>query len=366
MGKKSKTPEAPNYAGLLSNQLALNNQMQATNQGVQNLNMVANRANQTGPGGSVSWSQDPSTGQWTQTNSYSPQMQGMMNGLLGGFDNTQVSFGNASQMPQVADYNSLGDMPQQANYGSLAAGPNVVDYSSLGKIPQVGQYSQQATDLYNKLAAPELQQSRDAENARLAAMGLNTGSGTAWENSQRALNDASSRSAMMGAQAGIQQGNTMFNQAMQGYQQGAQNLNNQYAQGMQNRQQGVNELNNLWQQQMAGRQQGVNELNSQYNQGMQNRQQGVGEILQQKSANLGQLGGLMNLANGMTGPQFGSYYQNSLSPQATPDVFGLGGQQYQQNLDVTNARNADRANNMKAVGSVASAAIPALAAAGMF
>ena len=346
MGKKSKTPEAPNYAGLLTNQLALNNQMQSQN-------FAANRVNQVGPGGSLSWSQDPSTGQWTQTNSYSPQMQGMMNGLLGGFDNTQVSFGNASQMPQVADYNSLGDMPQQANYGSLAAGPNVVDYSSLGKIPQVGQYSQQATDLYNKLAAPELQQSRDAENARLAAMGLNTGSGKAWENAQRSLNDASSRSAMMAAQAGIQQGNTMFNQGMQGYQQGAQNLNNQYNQGMQNRQQGVNELNNLWQQQMAGRQQGVNELNTQYNQGMQNRQQSVNEILQQKNANLGQLGGLMNLANGMTGPQFGSYYQNTM---ATPDVFGLSGQQYQQNLDATNAGNADRANNMKAIGTAASIA----------
>jgi hypothetical protein len=42
------------------------------------------------------------------------------------------------------------------------------------------------------LQQPELQKTRDAENARLAAMGLSTGSGTAWGNAQDTLNKAQS------------------------------------------------------------------------------------------------------------------------------------------------------------------------------
>jgi len=57
---------------------------------------------------------------------------------------------------------------------------------------------------YRALNDPLQQQSRDKENARLAAMGLSTGSGSAWENSQRAINDAQTRSDQNAILAGFQ------------------------------------------------------------------------------------------------------------------------------------------------------------------
>ena len=57
---------------------------------------------------------------------------------------------------------------------------------------------------YRALNDPLQQQSRDKENARLAAMGLSTGSGSAWENSQRSINDAQTRSDQNAILAGFQ------------------------------------------------------------------------------------------------------------------------------------------------------------------
>ncbi len=64
------------------------------------------------------------------------------------------------------------------------------------------------SDVFNAvqaLSAPQLQQQRDRENARLAAMGLGTGSGQAWRTAQDALNssanDMFNRNVLTGNQA---------------------------------------------------------------------------------------------------------------------------------------------------------------------
>ena len=301
MSKKTKTPEAPNYAGLAQQQAE-----QA--KGAWNAQLQANRPNQTNQFGSLTWEQDPTTGEWTQSTQLNQPQQDIFNqqqanqqqiantggGLLGGFDASQVDLSGASKMP------------------------GVVDYSSLGAMPQVGQYNQQATDLYNQLAAPQLQRQRAAKEAQMAAMGLGMGSGQAYNTQQELLNDSENRSALQAAQAGIQQGNTMFGQGMQGYQQGVQNLNNQFQQGM-----------------------GLH-------------QQGVQDILAQKQANLGQLSGIMGLGQAMGVPQFNQFGQ--AGAYQTPDLMGAAQNQYGANLDKTNAANADKANTMKTVGTVASIA----------
>lgn len=334
MGKKTKTPDA--MQGIATGQAEWNaNQNYAQNQ------TIANRPEQNNQYGRLTWSQDPTTGAWTQSNQLNEQQQNIFNqqqnnqqqianmgaGLLGGFDMSQVNLGNAPQMPGVVDYSQLGAIPGQ------------VDYSKLGNMPAIGQYNQQATDLYNKLAQPQLDRQRSAKEAQMAAMGLSLGSGKAWDNEQFNLNDAENRSAMMAAQAGINQGNTMFGQGMQKYQQGVENLNNQY-------QQGLNQYN-------IGQQQ----LNNQFTQGMGLHQQGVSDILQQKAANLGQLSGLMGLGQTMGVPQYGNFSQATSAPW-----LNISGQANQAALDSANAQNMDRSNNMQAAMKLGGAALGAGAA----
>ena len=274
MSKKTKTPEAPNYSALASQQAEMANKNWQTQ-------LQANRPNQYNQFGSSTWEQDPATGQWTQRTQLNQPQQDIFNqqqanqqqianmggGLLGSFDTSQVDLSKAPGMGTVGGFN------------------------------------QQATDLYNQLAAPQLQRQRAAKEAQMAAMGLSLGSGKAYDTQQELLNDSANRSAMMAEQAGIQQGNTMF--------------------GQQN----------------------------------QLHQQGVQDILSQKQANLGQLSGLMGLGQQMGVPQFENF--TGAGALATPDMMGAAQNQYGANLDKTNAANADKANTMKTVGTVASIAAAA-------
>lgn len=93
-------------------------------------------------------------------------------------------------------------------------------------------------DVFNAvqaLSAPQLQQQRDRENARLAAMGLGTGSGQAWRTAQEALgsneNDMFNRNVLTGNQAWLAgQGNLRSNMgALMGMQQGIKGLAGQDA-----------------------------------------------------------------------------------------------------------------------------------------
>jgi len=250
MGKKTKTPAAPDYTGIA-------NQQAQQSKEAWNTQLQANRPNQTNQFGSSAWNQDPTTGEWTQStqlnqpqqdifNQQQANQQGIANaagGMLGGLDTSQMDFSKAPGMGTVSDYSKLGNIPGQ------------VDYSSLGQIPQVGQYNQQATDLYRQLGQPDLDRSQSARMANLAARGISDLNSGAGNNLMQQLGDQPNRFGMEAAQRGIAKGNTMFGQGMQGYQQGAQNLNNQ------------------WQQAMAGRQQGVKEMDTQFGQQNQLHQQ---------------------------------------------------------------------------------------------
>jgi len=120
MGKKksAKTAAAPDYTALGEKTMAM--QKQNTLEA-----LTANRANQTNQFGSIDWNRDPTTGAWTQTESYNPQQQALLD-------------------QQVANQSILG---QKAG-GMLGN----IDYS-YGNAPaagQVGGFNQQATDLISK------------------------------------------------------------------------------------------------------------------------------------------------------------------------------------------------------------------------
>lgn len=188
----------------------------------------------------------------------------MIGGNLGTFNNSQISLGGAPAMPTV------------------------------------GQYSQQATDLFNQLAQPGLDRQTDAARARLAAMGGSEFGSQAGTNLNQQLADMVSRSNMMGAQAGIQQGNEMFNQGM--------NLHTT----------------------------------------------GVQDILGERAANLGQLQGLMGLSQGVGVPQYNSFMQSGTP--AVADLTGAAQNQYNAQMNKTNAGNADASNRAQAIGTVITAA----------
>ena len=198
MGKKTKTPDAPDYSGLAEQQSALSNQNW-------NTQLQANRPNQTNQFGSSSWSQDPTTGQWTQSTQLNQPQQDIFNqqqanqqqianmggGMLGGFDTSQVDLSGAPAMGQV------------------------------------GQFNQQATDLYRQLGQPDLDRAQAARKADLAARGISDLNSGAGANLMAQLGDQTNRFGMEAAQRGIAQGNTMFGQQNQLHQQGVSDILNQ-------------------------------------------------------------------------------------------------------------------------------------------
>ena len=136
------------------NQLNRENQLWAQQQNIQaNKDALAqNRVNQSSDFGNLTWTQDPTTGAWSQSTTLAPDMQANLDALR---------------------------QQQGSAIGGLESGFNV---------------NNDVMNAYRALNDPLMQRARDAENARLAAMGLNTGSGQAWLNSQQALNDAQTRS----------------------------------------------------------------------------------------------------------------------------------------------------------------------------
>jgi len=151
--------------------------------------LTANRANQVNQFGSIDWSHDPATGAWTQTEAYNPEQQALLD-------------------QQIKTQGVLGGKAQQTAEG-LDAG-----YANAPAMPTVGGYNEQAMNTIRALQAPDLQRRRAAKEAQLAAMGMGTGSGTAWNTEQQNIGDAESRADMQAIMGGINQGNTEFNQGV--------------------------------------------------------------------------------------------------------------------------------------------------------
>ena len=237
-------------------------------------NLQASRSNQNNPMGNLTWSQDPVTGQWTQNVNFNDQQQS-------NFDQQQANQGQLAGM-----------------MGSALGGYDTsqVDLSGAPALPTVGGYNEQAIATMRALQAPQLAQQRAAQEAKLAAMGLNTGSGQAWMNAQRALGTNENNADMQAIMAGINQGNTEFGQ------------------------------------------------------GMQAHNAGVQDILSQKQANLGQLSGLMGMAQNLTSPQFANYTTPQLGTVNAQDAYN---QQYQSQLAQANAKNASKSGLLGGLAGIA-------------
>lgn len=266
MGKKVKTAATPDYMGLAKQESAANKQNLADQ-------LRANRPTQVSTEGQVGWSQDPTTGEWTQTSTLNAPQQQLYDTQLG-------------NQQGIAD--KSGQMLQNFN----------PDYSGIPKMGEVGQFNQQATDLYNQLAQPGLDRQVNSQRARAAAMGIPEFGSRAGDNMNQQLGDLTSRSGMMGAQAGIHQGNIMFDQQNQLHRQGYQDINNQ--------------LGNI---------------------------QGLMGLGRQQSAN----------------PTFNPFASAGMAQ--TPNLTGAANQQYQAEQAKLNAQAASRGGLLSTIGNVAGMAL---------
>jgi hypothetical protein len=158
--------------------------LQGINQPLIQQQLAANRADQSNAFNTLDWNQDPTTGAWNQTSTMNPGDQATLDALR-------------AKSPELISGMGSGFDVNGDVMNSIRA-----------------------------LQAPEIQANEDATNARLAAMGLGTSSGKAWQDAQQTLGDTRSRadlSAIMqgfNANQAIQQGNRqdlgVLNQAAQG------------------------------------------------------------------------------------------------------------------------------------------------------
>ena len=223
MGKKTKTPAAPDYNALAQQQAYLS-RTAADDM------TAANRPDQTNQFGSLTWSQDPTTGEWTQSTQLNQPQQDIFN-------------------QQQANQQGIADAA-----GRMIGGfdTNQVDLSGAPAMGQVGQFNQQATDLYRQLGQPDLDRSQNARLANLAARGISDLNSGAGANLMSQLGDQTNRFGMEAAQRGIAQGNTMFGQQNQLHQQGVSDILNQ-------KQANINQLQGLF---GLGQQMGVPQFNN--------------------------------------------------------------------------------------------------------
>lgn len=173
MGKQAPSPQ--DYTGIANQQAQAG--AQAVNQQTQ-----ANRPDQVTPFGGVQWTQDPTTGQWSQTTSLAGPLGGAASGLQQQFANLAANPLDLSGLPQV-DY---GDAARQQAF--------------------------EAT--YNQMAGrinPEFQQRTESLETQLANQGLDPGS----EAGRRAMRQM--RTAQADALAGAR--GQAFGQGLQAQQQ---------------------------------------------------------------------------------------------------------------------------------------------------
>ena len=172
MSKKAKTPPAPDYSALATQQADLNNAaIEKTT--------LANRVDQTNPFASLNWSQDPSTGQWSQDVSLNAADQGNLDAMRGITGNLTGQAANAMSSP--FDISGAPEMPD-SGFGAV----------------------QEIQDAMMSRMAPDLLRQRQRQEAQLIAQGVggNTNSAS-WDRAQSDLgrneNDASMQALLAGA-----------------------------------------------------------------------------------------------------------------------------------------------------------------------
>jgi hypothetical protein len=208
-GGKAKAPPAPDYTALMQQQQAQyqqNYQQQLSDIKSQIASAtIANRATQVGPGGTLSWSQDPS-GQWTQTTTLSPQEQQIYN--------TQLANQQQSQQVQGAANTQLQNLMKQGAWQPTTALPQFSqDYAN--------NYAGQMETALNAQLDPQFTQAQNAMQTKLSLQGLQPGTQAydfAYQNLLKSQGYTKSQGDIQAQLSGQTAAQGMYNTQLQGAQ----------------------------------------------------------------------------------------------------------------------------------------------------
>jgi len=179
---------------------ALASQQSAANNAATDKTNLANRSNQSGPMGSLTWTMGPN-GQWTQNVGLSPDAGFMFNQSIQG----QNALGS-----QIGQGINTSDLMGWGN-ADLTRGAVAMPDSGFGA-------TQSVIDAWNALQQPGLDKNAAAERNRLAAQGLTLGS-RASNNSENNIATNYRQAANEGILRGTQEYQNVFNRGMQSRQQ---------------------------------------------------------------------------------------------------------------------------------------------------
>lgn len=356
MGSKGgSAPQSPDPVQTADQQIRVN---QATIDQLAN----ANRINQVNPLGSSNWTKDPTTGQWTQTQTIDPRIADQLQQQITNTDLRLGAGGNAMQQVlnsgQAGTQVNLGALPLGYSGDDLKMSPLVgsVDPSGLPQMPtgigggDAGSLKQAQDATYKQMASrldPQYQQAQQDLQQQLTDQGVVQGS-DAWNKAmsqfQRQKTDAYQTANNSAVQAGNALESQLFGEHATQAQYG-QSANNQAFQqllaraGFQNSAAGQNFQQQLQQGQF----------------GNQARQQALAEQLQARMAPINEANALATGGQAML-PQFGSG-QGDVTPQGAPNMGSLYGQQYQGQLNAYNANVGSQNATLGTLGSLAAAAM---------
>lgn len=278
-------PTMPNYTQLAQ-------QTQQSNQQAMNGQTTANRPNQVNSQGSLQWTQDPTTGAWTQTTSLNPALGSTQDTLNAGANGLAGQAVSNAQQP--LDYSGISGVDQY-------------DPTKFGAMPDSGFGAvQQVQDAMNSRLQPGLDQSRAALIQRLRSQGLSQDSNAY----QRAITGQdqkdvdSSQQALLAATSAY---GDIFNRGL------------------------------------ASRQQQSNEAQTGFTDSTSDRARQIAEMQTQRGQPLSDLKGLLGASSGIAQPTFQGF--NTSGNAGGVDYYGAGKDTYGDALGSFNAQTARNAAN---------------------
>lgn len=321
MGGGSDAPPPPDYSSIAQAQTAGNlQQMRAQT--------AANRPNQVGPLGSVTWYNEPGTDQWTQDTQLDPALQSSLSSQL----NVQQYLSNLGDQYKGnvgAAYSQPYQLPAQLEGYQQAVGAA----PTAGAMPDTSFGAVQ--DIQNAMMSrlnPDLERRRQAAEAAAAAKGITAGSDayrTVEDQLSRNETDASMQ-ALLGAMSSYRDitGQQMASQAQQ------------YGQGMMTHQQAA----------------------ADYAARMAERNQQIQEQSYMRNLPLNELNAILR-GQGVSMPQFQGFSQQG--GVQGPDLLNAAESGYQAQLAQANADAQQSSGLGGAIGGIAGGLIGTMVAPGV-
>lgn len=388
MGSSPKAPPPPDYRGLAAQQAEIDRRavLEQT---------IANRPNQNTPMGSVQWTRDPQSGQWTQNETWHPGLQqsfdqslNLQNQALqqaGNLGNQQFQGPGVSPSFQPHQTSTQQFQPSQFGVGQYGGNEwNMQDYGgNPGNLPQ---YDQASGDEFARMYTESLmnrlkpQQGREQESmdSKLRLQGLQPGTEAydrAYRNLLTSHGDVNAQAELQGMMAGGQEARNIHQTQMQDFQtRGDQSradwlarLQGQTAQGEHSRAEYSTGLQGAVTQQQNARDNfqtqlgydqtmsGLNNYN--YQSGLAGQSQQFNQAMQQHLLPWQQAQMMQQMAQGNASPDFTPQGFSQSGASAGANNMGAAQQQYAQQMQQYNeavaARTAKGSSTGALVGGVA-------------